>query len=558
MAKKFEINAEIIKKYLFWSCTPIGLAVAVFTIMTAIGSITEDMDKQKTQLESQKKSLETLRGAANSHPNEGTISAVNEQTEILKGNVFDAWKIMVEQQDQHRWVWTGLARSAIQNIENTVFLGDLQPSTRESYRDYARDEINLLLDKADIKRVQQYRVLPNGTHEPLDPPRLAESRGRGMSGSSSGMSGSGSGSTRGTSSGISSSGTRTQMMADGSRTTLKGKVAWDRPEALEFSINNWNDRPESFEVWLTQEDLEVYKAVLWVIAKSNENAPEQQKFVVLNTMSSGSMGMGSDSMGMSSGSGSRGVGGDPLDLSASVVKQILDIAIGSPAARQLEAQSNRRITGRGAGMGGSGMGGSGMGGSGMGGSGMGRSASPEAARANAMAGRYVDVNGNPLKNIDLTGQFRRMPVYLSLLVEQLSIPEILVNCANCPMPIDVLWVTINPGATANFAFSSSGSATGGSLGGSSGGAGRGGGSSSTRGMSSSSSMSSSMSSSASSGRGSSGRMGTGAYEFGPDAVVINIYGCINIFAPPDREKISGSSAAPGLSPGAPNPAALRR
>jgi hypothetical protein len=45
-----------------------------------------------------------------------------------------------------------------------------------------------------------------------------------------------------------------------------------------------------------------------------------------------------------------------------------------------------------------------------------------------------------------------------------------------------------------------------------------------------------------------GRIGSGAYEFGPNAVVINIYGCMNIFAPPDPQKISGTSSELGTSP----------
>ena len=535
MAKKFELNAEVIKTCLFWSCIPIGLAVAIFAGMTAIGSIAEEMDKQKTQLENQKKSIETLRSAASTHPNEGTISSINEKTEALKGNVLAAWEIMVEQQDQHRWRWTGLAARAIQDIENTEFLGTLQDLTRESYRDFARAEINTLLERANIRRVQQYRVLPNGQEEPLDLPRLAESRGGSASGS--GMSGSGTGSTRGGSSSSPAASSRTPMMNDGSRIILKGKVVWERPEALAFSISNWTDRPESFEVWLTQEDLEVYQALLWVIATSNEHADEPWRPVTATTTSS-------DSMGMSSSAGSRGIGGDPLDLSGSVVKQILDISIGSPAATHLERQSSRRISGRGTGSGSMTSSGAGSDGTGSGGGRGGRGASPEAAKAQAMAGRYVDVNGRSLRNIDLSGQFRRMPVYLSLLVDQRRIPEILVNCANCPMPIDVLWVTINPNASANFAFSS-GASAGGSSGSSSTGAGRG--SASTRGASSSSS-----SSSASSvrGGGSIGRIGAGAYEFGPDAVQIDIYGCINIFTPPDPEKIGGKSSVSGATPAA--------
>jgi hypothetical protein len=127
-----------------------------------------------------------------------------------------------------------------------------------------------------------------------------------------------------------------------------------------------------------------------------------------------------------------------------------------------------------------------------------------------------------------------MPVYLSFLVDQRRIPEILVNCANCPMPIDVLWVTINPGATENFAFAS-GTATGGGT------LGMGGGTSSgSRGV-----RSTGGSSGGGTTRMSGSRSGSGNVEFGLDAVQIAIYGCINIFAPPDPDKIGGNNSATG-------------
>jgi len=544
MARKTEFSAEVIKKYLFWACTPIGLAAALLAGWMAIGSIADDLEKQKTQLDNQKKQMETLRGTANNHPNEGTISAINQKAEELKENVLDAWEIMVaEQKKQNQW--TGLADRAYRDIEKTAFLGTLEGTTLDSYMTFARDELDKLLVNANIRRVQQYKRLPNGQEEPLDQPRLA-SRSGGSGGMGAGRGGD-TGSARGGQSGLSSAGSRTQI-PDGGTIIVKGKVVWDQPESLVFTLNNWNDRPQSFEVWLTQEDLWVYQALLWVVAESNKDAPEPWKPVV----SGGSTGgMGSSGMGTSSGMGSPGTGGDPLDLRGSVVKQIIDISIGAPAAKQLETQSSRRISGRGGGggMGSSGMGG-GMGSSSMGG-GMGRTGAAGARSRESAAGqRYVDVTGKPL-NIDsaLSGQFRRMPVFLSFLVDQRRIPEILVNCANCPMPIDVLWVTINPSATENFAFASN-TAAGGSVGtgsgmgsGISGSVARGGSRSSSRGGTASSG-------GAARGGGSMGRSGAGSVQFGPDAVQIEIYGCINIFADPDPEKISGksSTAVSGITP----------
>jgi hypothetical protein len=317
-------------------------------------------------------------------------------------------------------------------------------------------------------------------------------------------------------------------------------------------MRDWQQRPQSFEVWLTQEDLWVYQALLWVIAKSNQTVEKNVDRVLVSTASTGGR-MGSMS------SAGVGQGTRPLDLKNSVVKQIVDIAIGQQAAMQLYTQSSRRISsgmgggmddmgtgsGMGSGFGGSGFGRGGFGGGGFGGGGFGgdggfggsssfmdSAAAAEAARAQALGGRYVGADGAPLMEAEeaLAGQFRRMPVYLNFLADQRFISDILVSCANCPMPIDVLWVTINPEETQDFAFA----ATTSSMMGGDSGFGR---SSMSSGRSSRSSGSSGMGA-RSGGRSHANSSGTTNVDFGPHAVQIEIFGCINIFSPPDSKKIT--------------------
>jgi hypothetical protein len=126
--------------------------------------------------------------------------------------------------------------------------------------------------------------------------------------------------------------------------------------------------------------------------------------------------------------------------------------------------------------------------------------------------RYVDANNVPL-SADApspVGEFNRMPIWLKLVVDRQRIPEILVNCANCAMPIDVLSVRINPGA--------------GNLAGIREGANR------TAGPSS-------MPTSGGSELGRQVAMdGSSGLDsiYGPNTVPIEIYGCINIFNPVDQ------------------------
>ena len=521
MAKKVEFNMGAVKKYLFWACTPIGLVVGVVAGLMAIGSTGKELDTLKTQLEGQKSSMSQLRSAAASHPNQSTIDAINEKKDELGKDVYAAWETLERaQREQNRW--RGLAVVATQEIENKGFLDDLSSTTLQSYLGFARSAIDgsqdsrapqesrgLLEYPNDIRRAENRRQ-QGEQWLTIEQTVLTASTGHGGTGSFGGG-------------GAMATTASTVRTVPGDQ--FRGKVAWNSPD-LDFTMKNWTRQPQSFEVWLTQEDLWVYQALLWVIAKSNEGIVENG----IPVSAAGATG------GMTS--GASGTNTRPLDLSRSVVKEIIDLSIGKKAAQVLKSQSSRRISRAGSGSGAlgdsssssgdslSGFGGeSGFGSSdGMGGTAM----NPEAARKAALAGRYVDADGAPLTEPVLTSQYRRMPIYLNLRVDQRFISDVLVHCANCPMPIDVLWVTVNPDNTQSFEFASASTSTGSETGfGSSGGFGSApkrlgaGGKSPTA--------------------GGGARTPAGNIDFGSNEVVVEIYGCINIFAPPDPEKIGGGS-----------------
>jgi len=536
MAKKVEFSMDVVKRYVFWACAPIGLVVAVFAGYLAIGSIADELEKQKQLLENQKTTMGRLRGEATTHPNQGTIDAINQERDRLVENVFAAWDIL-EREQRGRNHWAGLARVAQEEIAGKNFLDPLSSTTLNSYLLFARNAINGdgtsdnpgLLVSSNIRRVQQYALLPDGrVGPPVETILLTENRGDSSFGGGGG--------------GISRARPSVSATTSGTvsgPTTLRGKVVWDSP-GLDVTMKNWTQQPQSFEVWLTQEDLWVYQALLWVVAESNKGVAEDGIVQM-----AGGAGLGSTS----------GTGGRLLNLRDSVVKEIIELAIGRKAAMELDKQSSRRFSaGLGAGM--DGMGGMGMGGGGSfggsdalgggfgGGFGstdggmMGGAAGAENARREAMAGRYVDATGTPLMEPELTGQFRRMPVYLNLRVDQRYISDVLVNCANCPMPIDVLWVTISPDATRSFDFVSA-TGTGMTSGGFSSSGGGGFGDSSFG--SSRSGMGSSGTARFSGTGGSRGRA-SGNVDFGLHEVVIEIFGCINIFTPPEVQKIGGETS----------------
>jgi hypothetical protein len=60
-------------------------------------------------------------------------------------------------------------------------------------------------------------------------------------------------------------------------------------------------------------------------------------------------------------------------------------------------------------------------------------------------GRYVDAAAKPMPGGAASkDQFKRMPVYMELKIDQREIPKLLVECANSSLPLEVLSLRINP------------------------------------------------------------------------------------------------------------------
>lgn len=316
---------------------------------------------------------------------------------------------------------------------------------------------------------------------------------------------------------------------------MVGVVDWSSPETRTVTAS-WERLPKSNEVWFAQEELWVYAALLSIIKKSNTGATGPHN---------------------------------------AAVKRIENLLIGQAAAMPLSAQLKRRPGSSGAGAEGMGMessmsgSGPGMSGSGSeGGMGMGTMVAKTEEDVITMKKqfRYIDDKGEPLAADAAVpfAQFNRMPVVLRLVVDQRKIPEIMVNCANCDMPIDVLRIIINPGGSKPLELSAyeaaAGAAAGGGsdsggmssdMGGGAGYGGGGGGSSSSRGAS---------------GGGDDVQIkldGVGGM-YGSNAVPIEIYGRISIFNPvedglttpqeEETEETAAGSDADNTAPAAETPA----
>jgi hypothetical protein len=65
--------------------------------------------------------------------------------------------------------------------------------------------------------------------------------------------------------------------------------------------------------------------------------------------------------------------------------------------------------------------------------------------AGAADGRYVTADGNKESSaVAASKQFKRMPIYLRLNIDQREIPKLLVECANSTLPVEVRQLRVNP------------------------------------------------------------------------------------------------------------------
>lgn len=302
------------------------------------------------------------------------------------------------------------------------------------------------------------------------------------------------------------------------RSRVVGNIDWLSPEI--FGLVRWgaNEIPLSIEVWYLQEDLWVYDSIISVLVETNRlkiNKPESEKTDEDRKKEEEAKN----------------------NINLSPIKCIEQMLIGKDAASAWSTINGLTIGGAAAAASKTGASSSyssdsddfssdlsdikpiqtGIGGLGQ--EGQGAVKSEKSALEAILNGRYLDSNDAPLsaEASPPYAEFNRMPVVLRLVVDQRRIPDILVNCANSPMPIDVRHVRICPENSKTVNMGSRESGAGSTPGGTRPSAG-------------------SMDRPQGAGGVSVGRTGSSeTSEYGPDAIHIEIYGIICIYNEPDPE-----------------------
>ncbi len=270
--------------------------------------------------------------------------------------------------------------------------------------------------------------------------------------------------------------------------------------------------PSSKRIWKTQEDLWVYEALLTIIANTNKAAGSDRfsnaAIRVIQSLE----------VGRTAAQASRGKG--RIDM----VEMASPGMMGGGEGMMMEGGGGGGMEGDYSGGGGRGMEGAygEMGGYGEGGRGMGSDGA--SADADLFNNRYVNADGAPIPDpgdgsLSAFGtEFKRLPVRMTLWMDQRWLPQLISECANAPLQVEVQEVRINP-------------ADGGASGGGSGGYGGGGGYG---------------------GRGGDSYGASGAamgVEMMPEAdpmmKTVVLQGTVYIFNPPTEATAAGDASADG-------------
>jgi hypothetical protein len=479
---------DTIKKQHFWILLALVFVMGVVVAVLAKSAVHKKFAERKSALESLQSSMQSL-SSDSLHPNDETIGELEVMVMDEKKSVFDAWEEMRrQQQDKLDWPedlgddFLGAIRGKSREEVINVLRRDV--GLREIYLGFIQEHYPQMLELVERrhheKAIEQDNVL--GEWEDIADPALVSAAmsptpptlpgggsgggyggdmgggemdmgmGMGMGGGEYGgegeygMGGSDygmgmdnemgmGGSDMGMGMGGSGMGMRGGMppgMTPASgivvKTRFNGKVNWRVPEIYRITSEpeggRWQRIPYANQIWLAQEDLWVYETLLRVISKTNERSKSHfdspiQEIIRLDIGRYASAKISQPTYGVFGAS-----------LSATDMSYDMD---GMEGEYETEMDGDMGM-----------------------GMGFASTGNPETDKEKLLLNyRYVDAAGVPLGADDPVSfvEFNMMPVHMILKIDQLSIAEFLINCANSSMPIDIQSVRLAPDKSRPFPIS---------------------------------------------------------------------------------------------------------
>jgi hypothetical protein len=373
---------KLLVKYHFWILSVLVLIIATVCWTMASSSLDAKFSQRKTTIDGAFSSMTSLKQQATC-PNPEVNKANQEKVDEQTKIVMDVWKNLYQRQRDEVLKWPKeLGDQFIEYIEKLKFRGPINNEMRSNYQNYIEKRFDGLLE---IVKAQK-----------------TDAGAGGYPGGGYGEGGRG-GYGRGFEGG--------PPVAQPPGVGMPGQqqdylVQWLDQSNLRAKLDFTAAIPTSIQVWVIQEDLWVYETLLNVIAKTNKarNATRPD-----NT----------------------------------AVRAILTLEVGRATSSSSMGSSGQVLMPQGTGGGGMGRGGEYGGGFAGGETGM----EGESADAAVLGFRYLDEKGQPLADGSgsLDVEYRQLPIYMNLMMDQRWIPHLLIECANAALPIEVKQVRVNPG-----------------------------------------------------------------------------------------------------------------
>ncbi len=377
--------AKVIWEQRFWVLSVLGLLVAVVCWKMSSGALDAKFTERKSAIDGMFTAMQGLKNKP-VHPNQ----VVNEedQTQVVQQAEYvnAVWTDLYNRQKESVLKWPEeLGSQFISYIETLKFRDPIRINMRSFYQNYIGRRFDGLLEIVNAQK-------------------LAE-------GSSAG--GYGGGREYG---GPSSYGGATGGVPGANEDYL---VEWLDQGKLRDKLAFATNKPTALQIWITQEDIWVYETLLNVIAETNKaRGATRPDNTAIRTIVTLEVGAGA----------SQGMGTTPP-------KVYMPPAAAGEAGAMPGGEYSGEYRGGEAGAvpyaGREGM--------------PGVEGDAAAVDAALLAGRYLDDTGAPLAGDgDLGKEYRQLPIRMELVMDQRWIPQMLVECGNSPLPIEVQQLRINP------------------------------------------------------------------------------------------------------------------
>ena len=384
----------------FWVLSVIGVLVGVLCWKMAATDLTDQFTKRKGEIDG---AFKTVSGIKNepTHPNEDVIQGDVQQASQQRDYVLEVWQGLYDRQRTEVTKWPeSLGQPFLNHMKGRKFGDSISNRYRERYLNYIETRFDALLDIVKAQKGGATGAMGRG--------------GYGGAGEYGG----------GGEYGVPGAGGADEEAAEEDDYL----VQWLDQGKLQQKLS-FKSTPSDMQVWVTQEDLWVYETLLGVIADTNKacgaTRPDNTAVRAIIELQVGS------------------------EAATPATEKVLIPAGGGGAGGELGGEY-------GAGGGEYGRPGGGEYGAGGGEYGRGEFGGGEYGRDGGGGGvddtalvsnRYLDTEGNP---VEVTPgsygstEFRKLPIRMTLLMDQRYIPRVLIECANAALPVEVKQLSVNP------------------------------------------------------------------------------------------------------------------